>query len=65
MRNKTITIFNFFLIIIAFHGCSSVQDFSFYEFFVNPNATELILDEETNANKPDLESVPKKVEINE
>ena len=44
---------------------SSVKNFSFYEFFINPNAAELILDDQENAQKPDLESVPEKVEIDE
>ena len=34
-------------------------------FFNNPNAAELILDDQENAQKPDLESVPEKVEIDE
>ena len=65
MRQKIIIILNLFLFLLAFNACSSVQNFSFYEFFINPNAAELILDDQENAQKPDLESVPEKVEIDE
>ena len=65
MKKEITIIFNLFLILITFNACSSVQNFSFYEFFINPDASELIIDEETNAVKPDLESVPEKTEINE
>tara|TARA_B100001029_G_C14647964_1_gene227775 strand:+ start:214 stop:411 length:198 start_codon:yes stop_codon:yes gene_type:complete len=65
MKKKILNIFNLLLITLTFNACSSVQNFSFYEFFINPNASELILDEQTSAEKPDLESVPEKVEINE
>ena len=65
MREKIIIIFNLFLFLFTFNACSSAKNFSFYEFFINPDASELIIDEETNAVKPDLESVPEKTEINE
>lgn len=65
MRKKIIIIFNLFLFLFTFNACSSAKNFSFYEFFINPDASELIIDEETNAVKPDLESVPEKTEINE
>ena len=67
MRKKIIIIFNLFLFL--FNGkpsyTTSAKNFSFYEFFINPNAAELILDDQENAQKPDLESVPEKVEIDE
>ena len=65
MRKKIIIIFNLFLFLFTFNACSSATNFSFYEFFINPNAAELILDDQENAQKPDLESVPEKVEIDE
>ena len=65
MRQKIIIILYLILFLLTFNGCSSVQNFSFYEFFINPNAAELILDDQENAQKPDLESVPEKVEIDE
>tara|TARA_Y100000992_G_C21112259_1_gene417884 strand:+ start:198 stop:395 length:198 start_codon:yes stop_codon:yes gene_type:complete len=65
MRKKIKIIFNLFLFMLIFNACSSIQNFSFYEFFVNPNASELIIDYEENVERPDLESVPEKVEISE
>ena len=65
MRKKITIIFNLFLFLFTFNACSSAKNFSFYEFFINPNAAELILDDQENAQKPDLESVPEKVEIDE
>ena len=65
MRKKIIIIFNLFLFLFTFNACSPAKNFSFYEFFINPNAAELILDDQENAQKPDLESVPEKVEIDE
>ena len=65
MRKKIIIIFNLFLFLFTFNACSSAKIFSFYEFFINPNAAELILDDQENAQKPDIESVPEKVEIDE
>ena len=65
MRKKIIIIFNLFLFLFTFNAWSSAKNFSFYEFFINPNAAELILDDQENAQKPDLESVPEKVEIDE
>ena len=65
MRKKIIIIFNLFLFLFTFNACSSAKNFSFYEVFINPNAAELILDDQENAQKPDLESVPEKVEIDE
>ena len=65
MRKKIIIFFNLFLFLFTFNSCSSAKNFSFYEFFINPNAAELILDDQENTLKPDLESVPEKVEINE
>ncbi len=65
MRKKIIIFFYLFLFLFTFNACSSVKNFSFYEFFINPNAAELILYDQVNAQKPDLESVPEKVEIDE
>ena len=49
---KIIIIFNLFLFLFTFNACSSAKNFSFYEFFINPNAAELILDDQENAQKP-------------
>ncbi len=65
MRRKIIIIFSLFLFLFTLNACSSVKNFSFYKFFINPNAAELILDDQEDVQKPDLESVPEKVEIDE
>ena len=65
MNKKILIILNLLLITFAASTCTSANNFSFYEFFINPNAAELILDDQENAQKPDLESVPEKVEIDE
>ena len=65
MRKKIIIIFNLFLFLFTFNACSSAKNFSFYEFFINPNAADLILDNQVSTQVPDLESVPEKVEIDE
>ena len=65
MRNKIIIIFNLSLFLFTFNACSSAKNFSFYEFFINPNAADLILDNQVSTQVPDLESAPEKVEIDE
>ncbi len=65
MRKNIIIIFNLFLFLFIFNACSSAKNFSFYEFFINPNAADLILDNQVSTQVPDLESVPEKVEIDE
>lgn len=65
MKSKFFNIFFVFLITLTLYSCSSLKSFSFYNFFINPDVSELILDEELTAIKPDIESVPEKLEINE
>ena len=53
-----------FLVLLILQGCSAFQNYSIYELLSNrefsENTDELSVDE-----KPDIESVPKKVIINE
>ena len=53
-----------FLVLLILQGCSAFQNYSIYELLSNQefseNTDELSVDE-----KPDIESVPKKVIINE
>tara|TARA_S200000501_G_scaffold149985_1_gene141423 strand:+ start:37 stop:222 length:186 start_codon:yes stop_codon:yes gene_type:complete len=53
-----------FLVLLILQGCSAFQNYSIYELLSNQefseNTDELSVDE-----KPDIESVPKKVVINE
>ena len=54
----------FLLVLLILQGCSAFQNYSIYELLSNQefseNTDELSVDE-----KPDIESVPKKVIINE
>jgi len=46
-------------------NCSLVEEYSFYETFINPEVELLAEDTSQSAQKPDIESVPEKVIINE
>ena len=46
-------------------SCSYIEKYSFYEIFVNPEVEQLSKDTSQSAQKPDIESVPEKVIINE
>ena len=52
------------IVLLILQGCSAFQNYSIYELLINQefseNTDELSVDE-----KPDIESVPKKVIINE
>lgn len=46
-------------------SCSYVEKYSLYEIFVNPDVEQMTKDTSQSAQKPDIESVPEKVIINE
>ena len=46
-------------------SCSYIQKYSFYEIFINPEVEQMSKDTSQSAQKPDIESVPEKVIINE
>lgn len=46
-------------------SCSYVEKYSFYEIFINPEVEKISKDTSQSAQKPDIESVPEKVIINE
>ena len=50
---------------ICLLSCSYIEKYSFYEIFVNPEVEQLSKDTSQSAHKPDIESVPEKVIINE
>jgi len=50
---------------ICLLNCSLVEEYSFYETFINPEVEQLAKDTSQSAQKPDIESVPEKVTINE
>ena len=46
-------------------SCSNIEKYSFYEIFINPEVEQMSKDTSQSAKKPDIESVPEKVIINE
>ena len=46
-------------------SCSYIEKYSFYEIFINPEVEQMSNDVSQSAQKPDIESVPEKVVINE
>lgn len=46
-------------------SCSYIEKYSFYEIFINPEVEQISKDKSQSAQKPDIESVPEKVIINE
>ena len=46
-------------------SCSYIEKYSFYEIFINPEVEQMAKDSSQSAQKPDIESVPEKVIINE
>ena len=46
-------------------SCSYIEKYSFYEIFINREAEQMVKDSSQSAQKPDIESVPEKVIINE
>ena len=50
---------------ICLLSCSYIEKYSFYEIFINPEVEHMSEDTSQSAQKPDIESVPEKVIINE
>ena len=50
---------------MCFLSCSYLEKYSFYEIFINPEVEQMAKDSSQSAQKPDIESVPEKVIINE
>ena len=48
-----------------FISCSKIENFSFYEYFINPDISDIDMGNDISSDKPDIESVPEKVVINE
>ena len=46
-------------------SCSYIEKYSFYEIFINPEVEQISKYKSQSALKPDIESVPEKVIINE
>ena len=58
-------IFLFLFSSSLFISCSKIENFSFYEYFINPDISVIDMGNDITKNKPDIESVPEKVVINE
>ncbi len=61
INSLVIFLVSFFLFI----SCSKIENISFYEYFINPDISEIDMGNDTTGDKPDIESVPEKVVINE
>ena len=48
-----------------FISCSKIENFSLYEYFINPDISGIDMGDDITIDKPDIESVPEKVVINE
>ena len=48
-----------------FISCSKIENFSLYEYFINPDFSDIDAENDIISDKPDIESVPEKVVINE
>ena len=55
----------FLLSSLIFISCSKIEKFSFYEYFINPDISDIDMGNDIISDKPDIESVPEKVIINE
>ena len=48
-----------------FISCSKIENFSFYEYFIDSDISNIDMGDDITSDKPDIESVPEKVVINE
>ena len=55
----------FLFLSFLFTSCSKIENFSFYEHFINPDISDIDTNNDIISDKPDIESVPEKVVINE
>ena len=55
----------FLLSSLLFISCSKIENFSFYEYFINTDISDIDMGNDIKSDKPDIESVPEKVVINE
>ena len=62
-RNNLLVIF--LVLPFLFFSCSKIENFSFYEYFINPDISDIDMGDDITSDKPDIESVPEKVVINE
>ena len=55
------------IIFLFFSNCSFIEsnNYSFYETFINPDVSDLNEEFDSESEKPDLDSVPESMDINE
>ena len=65
IKINLLVIFLFLFSSSLFISCSKIENFSFYEHFINPDISDIDMGNDIKSDKPDIESVPEKVVINE
>tara|TARA_B100000686_G_C16497943_1_gene815555 strand:- start:129 stop:350 length:222 start_codon:yes stop_codon:yes gene_type:complete len=65
--NKGKSIISLFFIFLVFSNCSFADrnNYSFYETFINPDVSDLSEEFDNESKKPDLDSVPESIDIDE
>ena len=64
---KRKSIISLIFVFLIFSNCSFIEknNYSFYETFINPDVGELSEEFNSESEKPDLDSVPESVDIDE
>tara|TARA_Y100001970_G_scaffold281689_1_gene393005 strand:+ start:933 stop:1154 length:222 start_codon:yes stop_codon:yes gene_type:complete len=65
--NKKRSAISLIFIFLIFSNCSFIEsnNYSFYETFINPDVSDLSEEFDNESVKPDLDSVPESVDIDE
>ena len=65
--NKIRSAISLIFIFLIFSNCSFIEsnNYSFYETFINPDVSDLNEEFDNESEKPDLDSVPESMDINE
>ena len=65
--NKIRSAISLIFIFLIFSNCSFIEsnNYSFYETFINPDVSDLSEEFDNESVKPDLDSVPESMDINE
>ena len=60
-------VFSFIFVFLIFSNCGFIEknNYSFYETFINPDVRDLSEEFNSESEKPDLNSVPESVDIDE
>ena len=65
--NKVKSFIPLIFVILIFSNCNFIDsnNYSFYETFINPDASDLNEEFDNESEKPELDSVPESVDIDE